>query len=67
MNYNSGLDPAPHLQSVASRLEQQRLAHHPARLDSVPDYLLSDVGLPRFHDPTEKARQITVSEALRRF
>lgn len=58
---------APVLQEVASWLEQRRLGRQAAQLDSLPNYLLTDVGLPRLHDPAEVARETAVLEALRRF
>jgi uncharacterized protein YjiS (DUF1127 family) len=68
MNSITGLHPlAPLLQTVASWREQRRLARHAARLDSLPDYLLSDIGLPGLRDLSEAARQAAVLEALRRF
>ncbi len=68
MNNITGLDPvAPLLLTVATWLEQRRLAQHAALLDSLPDYLLSDIGLSRAHDLTEAARQAQVPNALRRF
>ncbi len=58
---------APLLQTVESWMEQRRLAQHEALLDSLPDYLLSDIGLQGFHDLTAEARRAAVLEALRRF
>jgi hypothetical protein len=58
---------APLFEFVASRLEERRLAQHAALFDSMPEYLLSDIGLTGYHDLTEAARQATVLEALRRF
>lgn len=68
MNSMNGLHQlAPLLQTVASWMEERRLAQHAALFDSMPDYLLSDIGLPNFHDLTEEARRAAVLEALRRF
>jgi hypothetical protein len=68
MNNITHLNPlAPLLQTVASRQEERRLDRHAALLDSLPDYLLSDIGLPGFHDLTETARRAAVLEALREF
>jgi hypothetical protein len=68
MNSMTGLHQlAPLLQPVASWLEERRLARQAALFGSLPDYLLSDIGLPGFYDLTEEARRAAVLEALRRF
>jgi hypothetical protein len=48
-------------------MEQRRLRQHAALFDSLPPYLLSDIGLPDYRDLAETARQAAVLEALRRF
>jgi len=68
MNSMNGLHQlAPLMQPLASWLEERRLARHAALFDSMPDYLLSDIGLPHFHDLTEEARRAAVLAVLRRF
>ena len=68
MNNMNGLHQlAPLLQPVAAWLEERRMARHAALFDTMPDYLLSDIGLPGFHDLTEEARRAAVLEALRGF
>jgi hypothetical protein len=68
MNSMNGLHQlAPLLQPVASWLEERRLDRHAALFNSMPDYLLSDIGLPGFHDLAEEARRVALLEALHRF
>ena len=65
MNGFHQLDPL--LQTVASWLEERRLARHTALFEGMPDYLLSDIGVPGLHDLTEEDRRAAVLEALRKF
>ena len=63
MNNLIGLDPITTLlQTLASWLEQRHPAHHASTLDSLPSYLLSDIGLSYFHEHAEAAPKAEVRE-----
>jgi hypothetical protein len=68
MNTINGLHQlAPLMQTVASWLEERRLARRAELFDGMPDYLLSDIGLAGSRDDKEAARRAVMLETLRRF